>query len=169
MQGTSVCGVLSHNRDISITLPSPIAQRMWTRDRKIVRARVQGRQEWNSVFWPWNGHWTHLYGAWLYYTCAPYDCPCTTLNTHVEFHYGLGRSSLDPIPSWGTIGSRWLLGEGESVFFKSIVPGWLPKCQVVGSTSLFIWNSSNQIQLFKRKEEKKKEEDMKLGRGVYVG
>lgn len=32
-----------------------------------------------------------------------------------------GGWTWNPIPSWGTIGSRLLLGKGESIFFKGIV------------------------------------------------
>ena len=94
MQRESICGVLSHNWDISVTLPPPppIAQRMWIRDRKTVRAIVQGRQEGKVS----SGQEMAILFIYMVRGCicmyTLYSCPYKTSYIHKTFWQGLGKS-----------------------------------------------------------------------------
>lgn len=95
MQRESICGVLSHNWDISVTLSpsSPITQRMWTRDKKTVSSRFgEDRKETVS-----SGQGMAIAFIPVVHGCicmhALHSCPYKTSYIHKAFQQGLGRSS----------------------------------------------------------------------------
>lgn len=112
MPRTSVCGVFNHKRDtyISHSLPTRLRDNHGIGARKRVNSRGQGVPGWNSVFWH-------------YRAIALMTSQLLWLSGHqISQHSSLGRIEfIYPTPSWGAMDSWWLLGEGESVFFKGVI------------------------------------------------